>query len=99
MQHKVWGAADGLKIHLQQPKNYLIQNRFYNGWKGGTFVNSVFVFAPDGLIRMCTINCPGTWHDSQIADYGVYDKMEEVYNNYGAKIVVDSAFNVLQTKL
>ena len=25
-----------------------------------------------GVIKMCTLNCPGTWHDSHIAEYGVH---------------------------
>ena len=54
----------------------------------------MFVFAADGRIRMCTINAPGTWHDSTIAEYGVYDKMEEVFNNHGGRVVVDSAFKL-----
>jgi len=55
-------------------------------------VNSIFCFAPDGKIKICTINCPGSWHDSTQADYGVYKKLEDVYDRTGGKIVVDSAF-------
>ena len=95
--HRVWAAADGLKLLLERSTNWLIQNKFYNGWTADTYVNSVFVFAPDGRIRMCTLNAPGCWHDSLMAEYGVYTKMEDVYNNHGGKIVVDSAFN-LQAK-
>lgn len=91
---QVWGAADGLKLHIQQSGNYLIQNRYYNGWKSCHYINSVFVFGPDGKIKMCTINCPGTWHDSTMADYGIYSKLESIYNDFGGKIVVDSAFNL-----
>ena len=93
-EQKVWGAADGLKVLLQKSSNWAIQNRSYNGWTADTYVNSMFVFAADGRIRMCTINAPGTWHDSTIAEYGVYDKMEEVFNNYGGRVVVDSAFKL-----
>ena len=45
---------------------------------------------------MCTINCPGTWHDSTIADYGIYTKMGEVYDCFNAKLVVDSAFKLAE---
>lgn len=93
---KVWAAADGLKVPLQKSSNWAIQNQYYNGWQNSTYVNSVFVFAPDGRIRICTINAPGTFHDSTMADYGVYEKMETIYNSYGAKVVVDSAFNLQQ---
>ena len=47
---------------------------------------------------MCTSNCPGTWHDSQIAEYGIYKKIQDIYDLYNAKIVVDSAFQVMKTK-
>mgnify|MGYP000125822197 FL=1 len=90
----VWGACDGLKLTIQASGNYLKQNHFYNGWTRGHYVNSVLLFAPDGRIRGCTLNCPGSWHDSTMADYGVYDKMESVYLEHGAKVVVDSAFGV-----
>ena len=63
-EEKVWGAADGLKIPLQSSSIYGVQNQYYNGWTGGTYVNCVFVFSPDGRIRICMLNCPGSWHDS-----------------------------------
>jgi hypothetical protein len=91
---RVWAAMDGLKLPLQQSGNWLKQNQYYNGWKSHTFVNSVFCFAPDGLIRCATINCPGSWHDSTLADYGIYQKLENLYNEHGAKVVVDSAFGL-----
>ena len=40
------------------------------------------------------VNGPGNFHDSTLSDYGMYDKMELVYNSFGAKIVVDSAFKI-----
>ena len=57
-------------------------------------VNSVFVFAPNSQIRMCTLNCLGTWHDSTIADYKIYDKLERIYEQGGEKIVVVAAFKI-----
>ena len=72
LEERVWGACDGLKLLLEQSTNWAIQNRFYNGWTSDTYVNSVFVFAPDGRIRIATINAPGSWHDSQMADYSAY---------------------------
>ena len=94
LEEKVHAACDGLKLHIEQSTNYLKQNQLYNGWTGGTYINSVFVFSPDGLIRMATFNAPGSWHDSTIADYGIYKKMRSVYNRCGGKVVVDSAFNL-----
>ena len=94
LPHKVWAACDGLKTPLQRSGNWAKQNQNFNGWKEDTYVNSVFVFAPDGRIRVCTINCPGTWHDSSMADYGIYEKMGEVYDMTKGKVVVDSAFKL-----
>ena len=83
-----------LKLGLAQSENYLIQNRYYNGWTGSCHVNSVFVFAPYRKIKMAAINAPGCWHDSTIAEHGVYNRIGEVHKKYGGKIVVNSAFNV-----
>eukprot|EP00536_Pseudo-nitzschia_multiseries_P013832 jgi/Psemu1/36545/gm1.36545_g len=74
--HRVWGACDGLKVHLQQSGNWMKQNQYYNGWTCGTYVNSVFIFAPDSKIWACILNATGCWHDSTQADYGLYEKME-----------------------
>jgi len=95
--YKVWGAIDGLKIGLQQSGDWFVQNMYYNGWKGSTFVNCVFVFGADGKIRICVINAPGTFHDSSIAEYGVYQGLEKVFDCTGGRVVVDSAFR-LQAK-
>ena len=95
-EERVWGACDGLKLPLQQSENWAKQNENYNGWKSKTYINSIYVFSPDGLIQMATINAPGSWHDSTMADYGVYRKMERVYALHQATIVVDSAFNLRQ---
>ena len=50
LDERVWGAADGLKVRLQTAGTHLVQNKHYNGWTGGTHVDSVFLFAQDGLI-------------------------------------------------
>ena len=90
----VWGAADGLKLLIQGTEDEAKQNKNYNGWTHGHYINSCFVFAPDGKIRVCLLNAPGTFHDSTMTDYGVYDAMEAVYDATGGKVVVDSAFKV-----
>lgn len=40
------------------------------------------------------MNAPSSFHDSVIADYSLYEKLEYIHNSYGAKIVVDSTFNI-----
>ena len=51
-------------------------------------------FSVDGKIRISVLNGPGNFHYSNMADYGLYTPMEGLYDEYGAKIVVDSAFCV-----
>eukprot|EP00536_Pseudo-nitzschia_multiseries_P009850 jgi/Psemu1/67168/estExt_Genemark1.C_2860047 len=92
--HRVWAACDGLKLHLQQSGNWTKQNQYYNGWMSGTYVNSVFLFCPDGRIQACVLICPGSWHDSTQAEYGLYEKMERMYELYKAKSVVDLTFRL-----
>lgn len=89
----VYAVADGLKLLLQQSGDSVIQNMFYNGWTHDHYVSNIFVFAPNGLIIFYAINAPGSMHDSQICDWGgLYDKMEEVFQKCGGRVVVDSAF-------
>jgi hypothetical protein len=91
----VWAACDGLKLGMQATMDDVTQNMFYNGWTHGHYISCIFVFAPDGKIRVCCFNSPGCWHDSSQADHGgVYDKLNEVYEATGGKVVVDSAFSV-----
>ena len=76
----VWDSADRLKVLLAKSSNWFIQNQFYNGWSGSTFVNSIFIFSPDGRTQMCTINATRTWNDnSMMADCDIYQKIEKVY--------------------
>ena len=84
---EVWAAADGLKCTIECPENGVEQNKFYNGWTHGHYVNSVFVFSPNGKIRICLINAPGVFHDSAMSDYGVYEAMERVYLNTGTTYI------------
>ena len=90
----VWAAADGLKLLIQKAEDDLKQSYHYNGWKSGHYINCVFVFCPDGKIAICVLNAPGTYHDSTMADYGIYEGMEKIYELCGGKVVVDSAFKI-----
>jgi hypothetical protein len=89
----VWGAMDGLKLTFQKANNGIELNHFYNGWTHGHNIDCLFVFSPDGRIRVSLINCPSSMHDSTMAQYGVYRKLQEVFKDYGATVVVDSAFS------
>jgi hypothetical protein len=84
---------DGLKLMLEQSGDALFQEQFYNGWTHDHYVTSVMCFCPVGTIPIVFCNIPGAVHDSQVADYGdIYDKLELVYLQDGAKCTVDSAF-------
>ncbi len=84
---------DGLKLMLEQSGDAIIQEKFYNGWMHNHYVTSVMCFCLDGTIPIVFCNIPGAVHDSQVADYGdIYDKLEYVYEQDGAKCTVDSVF-------
>ncbi len=88
-----WGAMDGLKLRLERAGNQRIQNMFYNGWTHDHYVSNLFLFSPDGKIRACYINAPGTLHDSTMANMSMVCRLvDNLYGRLGSKIVVDSAF-------
>jgi hypothetical protein len=46
-----------------------------------------------GGVVACTLNAPGSWHDSYIAENGkLYDKLKKIYDEFGGIAVVDAAF-------
>jgi hypothetical protein len=57
-----WGAMDGLKIRLECAGNSKMQNLFYNGWTQDHYISNLFLFSPDGKIRACYVNAPGSVH-------------------------------------
>ncbi|CEP19132.1 hypothetical protein [Parasitella parasitica] len=63
----VFGFVDGLNLPIQEPENEVEQNAYYNGWKSGCYSSQVLVFTPDGCICYVRGNCPGSWHDAEIA--------------------------------
>ena len=72
--------VDGLKLYLQQSGDSVIQSCFYNGWKHDHYVTNIFAFAPNGSIITCTLNAPGTWHDSTLAHWGsMYSKLQKCW--------------------
>ena len=57
-------------------------------------MNSVFLFAPDGLIRCCAIDAPESMHESSLADFGAHQQISNVHNTHQTKVAVDSTFNL-----
>jgi len=89
----VYCVANGLKLMLESTDNDLVQSMFYNGWTHDHYVTNLLVFAPDGSIIDCVLNCPGSMHDSELAYFGgVYQRLRENYERHGGKCVMDSAF-------
>ena len=85
--------VDGLKLYLQQAGDSIIQSHFYNGWKHDHYVTTIFPFAPNGSIIACTLNAPGTWHDSTLAHWGsMYSKLPKCWEDHRGKVLMDSAF-------
>eukprot|EP00957_Ditylum_brightwellii_P130236 9934955-Ditylum_brightwellii.AAC.1 len=75
---------DGAKLYLQQAGDVKIQEHFYNGWRHDHYVTNVFMFTPDGIIRLMVINLPGDTHDSTAAHDGFfYNKLEDFSKKYG----------------
>lgn len=86
----VYGVADGLKLHLEQSGDCVIQNMVYKAWTHDQYVWNAFVFAPNRTIIAYTINAPGSIYDSQISDWGgVYDKLNTCFDVYQGRIVVN----------
>jgi hypothetical protein len=82
-------------FNIQSTKDDKVQSIFYNGWMHGHIVSSIFIFGMDGVIKICGLNTTGTMHDSTLAEYNnVYKKLEAVFDEFGGKVVVDSAFRV-----
>ena len=79
-----WCVMDGLKIPIQRSGDELTQNAYYNGWLHAHFVGCMMAFAPSGIIVACTLNAPGSLHDSFIAQNGgLYDQLKAVFNTAG----------------
>jgi hypothetical protein len=88
-------VMDGLKLPIQNSRDEAIQNAYYNGWLHDHLVGSVFIFAPSGLIVACTVNAPGSWHDSTVAQNGgLYCDLKTIHDVAGGKSVADSAFSL-----
>lgn len=89
----VWGSIDGLKIPIEEAWGNEAQGQFYNGWLHGHFLTNLFLFTPDGRIRLAVINAPGSMHDSFLAiHFGVYGEIDRMHAEDGSKVVGDSAF-------
>ena len=74
------GAMDGgLQLWLEKAGDEGTQNNFYNGWTHNHYIANLFLFSPSGRIQACYINCPGTFHDSTMANMNkIYDLIDNL---------------------
>eukprot|EP01040_Poterioochromonas_malhamensis_P010475 gene10475-11397_t len=61
------GFADGLSLFVECADDEISQSMYYSGHHKATMINNVLAFSSEGKIIHATINCPGSWHDSQVA--------------------------------
>ena len=85
----VFGFLDGLALPVQCCPDIDEQNAFYNGYYGDTMVNNIILFSPKGKIIYTAFNCPGSWHDSTVAE-PLKDLVVDMDLSY--KICVDQGF-------
>ncbi|KAG7097801.1 hypothetical protein E1B28_005120 [Marasmius oreades] len=86
-----FGVVDGLKIPVQVSyTDDEMENATYNEWLHEHFINNVLAFSPKGVIIACTLNAPGSWHDSSVAR-PIYDKLLN-HTPDGYYLVADTAF-------
>jgi DDE superfamily endonuclease len=56
-------------------------------------VTNLLGFGPDGMIIFGVINAPGSIHNSSLDSFfGIYEKLQAVYDKTGLKVIMDSAF-------
>ena len=57
------------------------------------YVCNLYVFAPDDTIPACSLDTPGSHHDSRVTGFGsLYTLLTDMYGCNEGKSVLDSAF-------
>lgn len=65
--YHVFGFVDGVSFSIEDDSDSEMQNAYYNGWKARSTVSNIFAYGSDGCCIWARINCPGSWHDSHVA--------------------------------
>lgn len=52
------------------------------------------MFVADRKIKLCALNTYGTFHDNNIAEYGIYEGLEQIHRESWGKVVVGSTFGL-----
>jgi len=95
----IFGFIDGLVLPILNNGDPVIQNAYYNGYKGTTTITNIAVFAPDGTIIYASINHPGNYHDSRAAG-AIYRLVNDVdFTPDPYKLLGDSAFPSVTQKI
>ena len=94
---RVFGFMDGVYFPCENNPDPQVQNRYYNGWKGGPTVTNILVFTPDGCISYAVLNFPGSINDNKLARR-VYE-MLEYHTTSDFKILADSAFQFAHRRI
>lgn len=66
----VYAVCDGLKHHLKQSCDQIVQNKFYNGSMHDHYVSNKFVVALMGVIIAFVIIAPSALLNSVVAEMG-----------------------------
>ena len=92
IHYGIFGFIDGVVLPILNHSNSYIQNAYYNGYKGGTTITNVLIFAPDGTIIYASINHPGNYHDSR-ASAAIYEVVNDpLLTPDPYRLLGDSAF-------
>ena len=86
-----YGFVDGTHIRIPKMGDGVTQHAYYCVRKASHTINNVFVYGVHGLIVAAVVNCPGSWHDSEVMRVGgIYEKLQTVPQNHF--VIADSAF-------
>jgi hypothetical protein len=87
-----FGFVDGLSLPLADFLDIDKQNAYYNGYKSSCRVTNLIVFSSEGDIIFVKYNCPGSWHDSVLAQTPLYDTLLLKHTPSPYSIIGDTAF-------
>lgn len=77
----VYETIAGLKLHLEQSGDVVVENMFHYGWNYGHYVTIVLAFAPNGGIFACAIKASFTMQKSTNSEMRcMYGKLNELYS-------------------
>jgi hypothetical protein len=86
----VFGFVDGVYFQCTIPPDLDTDNAYYNSWRSMHSITNVIVFTPDGCIAFARYNCPGSWHDADVALPLYNNLLEKTPAPYA--LVADTAF-------